>query len=138
MISRSGFSVALATLLSVTAPAEATHEVTHRYVVLGYIRDAARRPISGSAVEVVREKTGLSYLAETDADGFYVVVVHLHDEDLLDALRVTAGRATLRIQARFSPLNSLSQRGTRVDVTGSSAVERQETFAETVNDYLKR
>lgn len=131
--------VPLATLLSVGTPAAATHEVTHRYVVLGYVRDdAARRPVAGRAVEVVREKTGASYLAETDAEGFYVVVVHLHDEDLLDVLRVTAGRATIRIQARFNPLNSRSPRGTRVDFTGSSAVERQEIFAATVNDYLKR
>lgn len=135
---RAGFSVALVTLVSVTSSVEATHEVTHRYVVLGYVRDTARRPISGSAVEVVRERTGLSYRAETDADGFYVVVIHLHDEDLLETLRVTAGRATLRIQARFNPLNSLSHRGTRVDVTGSSVVERQEKFVETVNGYLKR
>lgn len=139
MISWSRLSVALATLLSVGAPAEATHDVTHRYVVLGYVRDdAGRRPVAGRTVEVVREKTGASYLAETDAEGFYVVVVHLHDEDLLDALRVTAGRATIGIQARFNPLNARSQRGTRVDFTGSSAVERQEIFAETVNDYLKR
>jgi len=84
-------------------------------------------------VEVVREKTGFSYLTETDAEGFYVVVVHLQDGDLLDALRVTAGRATIRIQARFNPLNSRSNRGTRVDFTGSSAVERQEIFDATVN-----
>jgi hypothetical protein len=138
VISRSRLTVALITLLSVGGPAEATHEVTHRYVVLGYVRDAARRPTAGGSVEVVREKTGLSYSAETDAEGFYVVLVHLHDEDLLDSLGVTAGRATIRIQARFNPLNSWSQRGTRVDLTGSSAVERQEMFAGTVNDYLKR
>ena len=130
--------VPFAALLSLGTPAEATHEVTHRYVVLGYVRDAARRPIAGSTVEVVREKTGLSYFAETDAEGFYVVVVHLQDEDLLDALRVTAGRATIRIRARFNPLNSRSHRGTRVDFTGGSVLERQETFAETLNDYLKR
>lgn len=53
--------VPLATLLSVGAPAEATHDVTHRYVVLGYVRDAARRPIAGRAVEVVRERTGAPY-----------------------------------------------------------------------------
>lgn len=98
----------------------------------GYVRDGARRPISGNAVEVVREKTGLSYLADTDADGFYVVVAHFHDEDLLDVLRVTAGRVTIRIEARFNPLNAQSPRGTRVDFTGPSAVERQEMFAETV------
>jgi len=130
--------VPFAALLSLGTPAEATHEVSHRYVVLGYVRDGARRPMARGTVEVVREKTGFSYLTETDAEGFYVVVVHLQDGDLLDALRVTAGRATIRIQARFNPLNSRSHRGTRVDFTGSSAVEQQEIFDATVNDYLKR
>ena len=138
MISRARLTVALTTLLSVGAPAEAAHEVTHRYVVLGDVRDAAHRPIAGGTVEVVREKTEFRYLAQTDTEGFYAVVVHLHDEDLLDVLRVTAGRVTIRIQARFNPLNARSPRGTRVDFTGGSVVERQEIFAETVNDYLKR
>ncbi|MDP2622463.1 MAG: carboxypeptidase-like regulatory domain-containing protein, partial [Actinomycetota bacterium] len=106
-----------AALLSLGTPAEATHELTHRYVVLGYVRDGTHRPIAGGTVEVVREKTGLSYFTESDAQGFYVVVVHLQDEDLLDTLRVNAGRATIRIQARFNPLNSRSHRGTRVDFT---------------------
>ena len=132
-------SVALVPVVSFPAPAEATHEVSHHYVVLGYVRDdATHRPIAGGTVEVVREKTGFRYLAQPDTGGFYVVVVHLHDEDLLDSLRVTAGRATIRIQARFNPLNARSPRGTRVDFTGGSVVERQEIFAETVNDYLKR
>lgn len=138
MISPFRLTVALIALLSIGGSAEATHDVTHRYVVLGYVRDAARGTVAGGSVEVVREKTGFSYLAETGTDGFYVVVVHLHDEDLLDILRVTAGRAAIRIEARFNPLNSWTQRGTRVDFTGSSAVERQEAFAETVTDYLKQ
>lgn len=131
-------SVALVSVVSFAAPVEATHDVTHRYVVLGYVRDDARQPIAGSAVEVVREKTGLSYYAETDARGFYAVVVHMHDEDRLDALRVTAGRVTIRIEALFNSLNARSPRGTRVDFTGSAAVERQEIFPETVNNYLRR
>ena len=130
--------VAVGTLLSLGTPVEATHDVTHRYVVLGYVRDGAHRPIAGLTVKVVREKTGLSYLTEADAEGFYLVIVHLQDQDLLDALRVTAGRATIRIEARFNPLNSRSHRGTRVDFTGSAAVERQETFGATVDDYLRR
>ena len=137
-VTRASLSVALATLSSFAAPVEATHDVTHRYVVLGYVRDAARQPISSSALEVVRETTGASHLAETDAEGFYVVVVHLHDEDLLDTLRVTTGRVTIRIQARFNPLNAGSSRGTRVDVTGPSAAEHQGIFAETLNGFLKR
>lgn len=120
------------------APAEATHAVDHRYVVLGYVRDGAGRPVSGTEVLVSRERTGLVYRERTDADGFYAVIVHLHSEDLQDPLQVTTGRAAVRIEARFNPLNVRTERGTRVDVTGYRAAERQEMFAETLEAYLKR
>ncbi len=77
-----------------------------------------------------RERTGL--------DGLYVVIVHLHDEDLLDRLSVRAGQAAIRIEARFDPLNVSATRGTRVDFTGGRGVERPETFARTLEQYLKR
>ncbi len=128
----------LLAVVAAAAPAGATHDVDHRYVVLGYVRDAAGRPIQGRHVEVIREKTGLAYDTETDEAGFYAVAVHLHDEDLLDRLRVTAGPAMLRVQARFNPLNVRRPRGTRVDFGGGAAVEDQERFAVTFDEYVKR
>lgn len=119
-------------------PAEATHEVDHRYLMLGYVRDGAGRPIPRAQVRVVREKTGATYHAKTEADGFYLIVVHLHDEDLLDALQVTANGATLRVRAWFDPVDTRDQRGTRVDFTGTRAEERREMLAETLADYLKK
>lgn len=127
-----------AALLALTSVAEATHEVNHRYGVLGYVRDGAGRPVSGSQVRVTREKTGLVYRGRTDADGFYVVIAHLHDEDLLDPLQVTAGRTTVRIEARFNPLNVRTERGTRIDFASNRAVEQPEMFAQTLDEYLKR
>lgn len=73
----------MAALLLLAAPSEATHQVDHRYLVLGYVRDATRGPVARATVRVVREKTGLAYETETNAEGFYLVTVHLHDEDLL-------------------------------------------------------
>lgn len=75
-----GLFVVAAWLIASTA--EATHEVDHRYLVLGYVRDGAGQPVPRSQVRVVREKTGLAYQTETEADGFYLLIVHLHDEDL--------------------------------------------------------
>jgi hypothetical protein len=133
---RLGF-VAVA-LVALAGSAGATHAVDHRYVVLGYVRDAMGRPVPRAAVDVVREKTGLAFEADTDAQGFYLVIVHLHDEDLLDGLAVTAGPATVRVEARFNPLNTRSHRGTRVDFMGDAGHERQEDFARTLDGYLKR
>ncbi len=128
--------LAAAVLGTLPGSAGATHEVDHRYVVLGYVRDDAGRAIAGVTVRVVREKTGLTYFAETDARGFYAAIVHLHDHDVLDRLRVSAGRAAVRIEARFNPLDPRTPRGTRVDFTPREAVERQAMFLETLDGYL--
>lgn len=129
--------VVMAALL-LASPGEATHEVDHRYLVLGYARDGAGRPLPRLPVRVVREKTGLAYQAESDAEGFYLVVVHLHDEDLGDSLLVTAGPATIWVRAWFDPRDARSHRGTRVDFSGGRAWERREDFAWTLRAHLKQ
>lgn len=124
-------------LVALPVRAAATHAVDHRYVVVGYVRDAAGKPIRQALVRVVREKTGLAFEAKTGADGFYVVIVHLHDDDVLDLLVVNVGRAAIRIEARFNPLNVRRHRGTRVDFIAGEGRERQDSFTETFERYLK-
>jgi hypothetical protein len=124
--------------LSLTAPVEGTHAVDHRYLILGYVRDSGGRPLVRAAVRVVREKTGLAHEAETDAEGFYLVILHLHDEDVLEPFRVTVKRATLRIEARFNPLDPRTPRGTRVDFGDGVARERPEEFAATLERYVSK
>lgn len=117
--------------------ADAIHAVDHRYVILGYIRDPAGHPVGGRAVRVVRQKTGLTLEAETDAAGFYLVIVHLHDEDLLDTLWVAVGpRAALRLKAQFNPFDSRTPRGTRVDFIDGVPRERPEEFATALARYV--
>ncbi|HYE92273.1 MAG TPA: hypothetical protein VEA38_14690, partial [Terriglobales bacterium] len=75
--------LALVLVLSVVlvpARAPAEHEVYYRYTVLGYVKDARGRPLPRREITVVRDKTGFSYLAETDASGLYVLVLRLGDE----------------------------------------------------------
>src|SRR5262245_12546574 len=69
----------------------AEHEVYYRYVVLGYVADASGKRRPGVEVELVREKTGFSYLSETDASGLYVIVARLGDESLGERLLLRAG-----------------------------------------------
>lgn len=124
--------------LALAVPVAATHVVDHRYVVLGIVRDATGRPLTRAAVRVVREKTGLAYEAETDGEGFYLVILHLHDEDVLEPLRVTVKGATLRIEAQFNPLDPRTPRGTRVDFGDGVARERREEFAATLERYVSK
>ena len=131
---------AAATPALVLPPAvEAIHQVDHRYVILGYVRDATGRPLPGKVVRVIRQKTGLILEGETDADGFYVVIVHLHDEDMLQALLVSVGpRVTVRLEARFNLFDSRTPRGTRVDFTDGVPRERSEEFATALERYVTK
>lgn len=138
MTGRFAAVVAAVMVLAPAAPGWATHAVDHRYVVLGYVRDGTGRPLAGTPVRVVRERTGLAYEAASGPDGFYLAIVHLHDEDLSDVLDVTAGHVTVRIEVRFQRLERRRPRGTRVDFTPTRADERHEAFARTLDAYLKR
>ncbi|MGH7325613.1 MAG: carboxypeptidase-like regulatory domain-containing protein [Candidatus Rokuibacteriota bacterium] len=132
-----GLGLTAVALIALAGSAGATHRVDHRYVLLGYVRDAMGRPVPWAAVRLVREKTGLAYDAETDAEGLYLVIVHLHDEDLGDPLVLALGPATFRVGARFDPLDPRTPRGTRVDFIAGEGWERRDDFVHTLERYLK-
>lgn len=138
VVKRSRCFAFVAVLALLPGTARSTHEISHRYVVLGYVKDAKDRPLPGVTVEVIREKTGLSYTAETDREGFYVIVVHLHDEDVGDRLRVTAGKVAAAVIARFDLKNQTAERGTRLDFLGKKAAERVSWFAGSLKRFLAR
>lgn len=124
----------LALLLTRSAGAE--HEVYFRYVVLGYVKDARQAPLHGVAVTLIRDKTGFSYLGETDNKGFYIIVARLGDESVGERLTVNAGGLTAALIARFDPKNHTADRGTRVDFIGTKLVERPTWFASTLKRFL--
>ena len=122
-------------LLATVAGAE--HEVYYRYVVLGFAKDARGKPATGKAVEVIRDKTGFSYLGETDAQGFFVLLVRLGDESVGESLTLKVGTGQTRLVARFDPANHADARGTRVDLEGARFVERSAWFPSTLARYLE-
>ena len=126
----------LAFLLLIAAPGSAEHEIFYRYTVIGYVEDARGQPHPGVNVELVREKTGFSYLAASDASGLYVVTARLGDESLGERLRLRAGAHSVEITARFDPTDHTRERGTRVDWMGGTAVERPGAFATTLQRFL--
>jgi hypothetical protein len=124
---------ALATMLVIAAfsfiPAAAEHEVYYRFTVLGYVMDAR---VADATIEVVRDKTGFTYLGETDAAGLYVVLTRLGDESRGEALTVRQGTRERRVTVAFDPANHTDERGTRVDFEGARAVERAASFRATL------
>jgi hypothetical protein len=130
-----GFAVLLGALL-VAGAARAEHEVYYRYTVLGYVKDARGRPLAGREVKIVRDKTGFSYLGETDAKGLYVVVLRLGDESVGERLTVLTGALTTKVAVHFEAGNRTDERGTRLDVEAGRFVERSAWFSSTLSLYL--
>ena len=127
--------LALAIAVAAT-PAAGEHEVFYRYTVLGYVKDAAGKPREGQTVQLTRDKTGFSYLGETDASGLFVIVARLGDESAGESLTVRLGALRLGIVARFEAANHTGERGTRVDVEGGRFVERPAWFRSTLVKLL--
>jgi hypothetical protein len=123
---------AMALLLAGARPAAAEHEVFYRYTVLGYVRDAAGRPVAGETIELVRDKTGFSYLAESDADGLFVIVARLGDESDGEALTLRTAHAGSALVVRLDAANHVDERGTRVDLEGGRFAEHAGWFASTL------
>lgn len=129
---------ALVVLVVVVAagPASGEHEVSYRYTVLGYVKDATGRPVAGTAVQVVRDKTGLAYTARTDAAGLYLLVVRLGDESLGESLSLDIGGVRSQITVRFDVKNQVDERGTRIDLEGRRVFERPAWFHSTLARVL--
>lgn len=126
-------ALALAALLLLGgAHAAAEHEVFYRYTVLGYVKNAAGQPVADAPLQLVRDKTGFSYLGDTDAQGFYAIVARLGDESAGERLTLRYGRTTARVIATFDPANHTEERGTRVDFEGARVLERTAWFRSTL------
>jgi hypothetical protein len=123
-------------VLVLACPAGAEHEVYYRFTVLGYLKDPAGKPRPGVRLELVRERTGFSYLAESDRTGFYVVTARLGDESVGERLYLRAGGQTAVVMARFDPKDHRRERGTRVDFVGSANRELPSAFAATLARFL--
>lgn len=116
----------------VAAPAVAEHEIFYRYTVLGYVKDAAGKPSPGQTVELIRDKTGFSYLGQTDESGLFVIVARLGDESAGESLTLRLGTTRQTLVARFEAANHTDERGTRVDLEGARVLERPAWFRSTL------
>ena len=128
--------LAFLVVLAVSDTSFAEHEIYYRYTVLGYVKDAAGAPRSRMEVNLMREKTGFSYLGETDDTGLYVIVARLGDESVGERLHLRAADASVTITARFDPADHARERGTRLDFLGGRSVETPAAFAGTLRRFL--
>ena len=132
------WALALTGVLTLALAAGATHAPDHRFIVLGFVTNGDGRGLANVPVAVTRLKTGLAHRTRTERDGFYLVVVHLHDEDEGDRLTVSADGVSGEVVARYDVRDKKVERGTRVDVRPGEIVEDRRAFAEALRAYLAR
>ncbi len=124
-------------LILIAGAARAEHEVYYRYTVLGYVKDGKGQPLPRLGVELTRDRTGFSYLGETDEAGLYIVVARLGDESVGETLTLRIGQARTRVNVRFEARNHDDERGTRIDLAGARWTERTSWFRSTLARVLE-
>jgi hypothetical protein len=93
----------------------ATHETDHRYTIHGLVKEASGIPRPNVKVTVSDTLTGEGNTVFTDQNGFYEVLLHLHNSNLGDEIRVSAGSMAKVIKAEFNPEDKKTERKAEVN-----------------------
>lgn len=109
------FLIFILSLVNISpTPAFATHEVDHRFIVSGYVRDGEGNALKG--VEVLLEhKGGQKEKVTTNGFGYYEALFHLHDDNLGDEITVTAGTEVKKVPVAFKAGDKVTHRGAAAD-----------------------
>jgi hypothetical protein len=95
-------------------PAFATHEVDHRFIVSGYVRDAEGNALKGVDV-LLEHKGGQKEKVTTNSFGYYEALFHLHDDNLGDEITVTVGTEVKKVPITFKAGDKITHRGATAD-----------------------
>ncbi len=93
----------------------ATHELDHRFKVFGYIKDEEGKPVVDGKVIVVALRNGAGSTTFTTKDGYYDVILHLHDEYVGDTVEVTALGQKKDVIVSFDTTDKATERRVQVD-----------------------
>jgi len=118
-----GLTWLLGTAALMPQTAWATHETDHRFTVSGYVRDRDGKPVKDARVYArdLGDESVEPVTTYADSDGFYQVILHLHDKNAGDAVQVSAKDERSgfdeikKIRAEFTPGDRHTERQARVD-----------------------
>ena len=94
----------------------ATHETDHRFTVYGVVKDSSGIPQANVKVMVSDTLTGEGNTLFTDQKGNYEVLLHLHNNNLGDEIRIMAGKEVKSVKAFFIPEDKRTERKTEVNI----------------------
>lgn len=109
------FLIFILSLVNITPkPAFATHEVDHRFIVSGYVRDGEGNALKGVDV-LLEHKSGQKEKVVTNGFGYYEALFHLHDDNLGDEITVTTGTEVKKVAVAFKAGDKITHRGATAD-----------------------
>ncbi|MEK6683236.1 MAG: carboxypeptidase-like regulatory domain-containing protein [Nitrospirota bacterium] len=117
-------------LILLASPVFATHEIDHRFIVHGTIRDDRGNPVANAKVIVVAPRLDEGMTAFADRNGDFEALLHLHNTDLGDEIIVTALDQKKTIRAEFDPNDKVTIRKARVDFGAPTAKNDGKGFLE--------
>lgn len=101
----------------------ATHEMDHRFTISGHVRDKDGKPVRDVKVSAkdLRDQTVEPATSYADGEGFYKLMLHMHNANLGDPIQISAidERAGVnevtKIKAEFDPKDKHSERQATVN-----------------------
>lgn len=91
--------------------------VDHGFIVYGYVRDKAGKPVPDLAVLAKPLKEGReSHDGKTNKEGYYEIFLHIHNEDSGTKIVVSAKDAKKEITATYNPEDKVTKRQAAVDL----------------------
>jgi mono/diheme cytochrome c family protein len=91
--------------------------VDHGFIVYGYVRDKAGKPLPDFPVLAKPLKEGReSHETKTNKEGYYEIFLHIHNEDAGTKIVVSAKDAKKEIVANYNPEDKVTKRQAAVDL----------------------
>ena len=92
-------------------------KVDHGFIVYGYVRDKAGKPIPDLPVMAQPLKEGReSHGGKTNKEGYYEIFLHIHNEDSGTKIVVSAKDVKKEIVATYNPEDKVTKRQAAVDL----------------------
>ena len=92
-------------------------KVDHGFIVYGYVRDKAGKPIPDLPVMAQPLKEGReSHGGKTNKEGYYEIFLHIHNEDSGTKIVVSAKDAKKEVVATYNPEDKVTKRQAAVDL----------------------
>ena len=105
------------TAIETPKPVFVKSNVTHGFIVYGYVKDKSGKPLGGVNVLAKPLKEGReAHDGKTNSEGYYEIFLHIHNEDVGTKIEVTAKDTKKEITASYNPDDKVTKRQAAVDL----------------------